>query len=789
MPVIMLADLLPEWKAGSPETSRPSAAFPGILQLLSTAGMSGEAAETSPPTAVPVSSPRLPKRQTAETAPRPEVQNAASTEMPVITSAPLVQNFPFAPAAPPTPVKTDRVETHVAPHAEAKASTAPRSVLLGTAPKVSVRSSDVELPDPLRVDPITPDETPLREEVPAEPLQVETSMKAAPVQTTPVRVAGVETNGTKPKDAVATEPLRVEGWRLTAGTIPMPGKAAPVHPGEDVPAETPLVDKSITPMPVKAVTAKANGVESWRFPAAAMPAPVKAVPAQPTGTVTAEPMLVDKARTPTPVKAVTVEAEGTQPTASLPAEPPRTDSGLLNPSTPPLPVKFAHVQDDEATVATEPPPVEIPVAPPVKVEPQQAQPNETGATVPRPVRLDASPKPGAQLLAGPIAPPLKADRVEPPQAESAPAPRRQTEPFPKAEAPAATPPPQRSFVGAVPTTVRQDHLPQAPAEPAGGRRTPHSREAQATRQDTSTGVATVVPSPAPVAVVVPEEPQSPQSPASSQDKFVAVEDQDAATTPFIPEALAKLVPGSELAFAARVVQIDSSQNQAPQPAVTFTPEEPRVAAKPAPVEAVRPPRREERNTPSDDAPEMIKHDAADPVPIRWQSVDPPENRTPASRPETLRPEIPAAARMQEAPQVREAPQIPAAARSIQLQFSGGEGRVQVQLVERAGEVQVAVHTPDARLAGALREDLPQLAAKLEQSGFRAETWHEAAALPAARTQESTASAFRQDLPDSPNGNPGSREQQQQQQQRQPVEDPRETKPPGQDFSWLFSSLQ
>jgi hypothetical protein len=51
--------------------------------------------------------------------------------------------------------------------------------------------------------------------------------------------------------------------------------------------------------------------------------------------------------------------------------------------------------------------------------------------------------------------------------------------------------------------------------------------------------------------------------------------------------------------------------------------------------------------------------------------------------------------------------------------------VDVRLIERSGEVRVAVRTPDAQLAGDLRANLSTLATRLEQSGFRAETWHPA----------------------------------------------------------------
>jgi hypothetical protein len=68
------------------------------------------------------------------------------------------------------------------------------------------------------------------------------------------------------------------------------------------------------------------------------------------------------------------------------------------------------------------------------------------------------------------------------------------------------------------------------------------------------------------------------------------------------------------------------------------------------------------------------------------------------------------------------PAPPNPARDITLRLTGGDQRVAVRLVERQGEVRVEVRTPDAGLAGDLRRDLPSLAERLEQSGFRAGTW-------------------------------------------------------------------
>ena len=62
-------------------------------------------------------------------------------------------------------------------------------------------------------------------------------------------------------------------------------------------------------------------------------------------------------------------------------------------------------------------------------------------------------------------------------------------------------------------------------------------------------------------------------------------------------------------------------------------------------------------------------------------------------------------------------------REIRLEVDRGERKVEVQLIERAGDVRVAVRTPDVRLATDIRDNLPALSSRLEQTGYRTETWH------------------------------------------------------------------
>jgi hypothetical protein len=126
------------------------------------------------------------------------------------------------------------------------------------------------------------------------------------------------------------------------------------------------------------------------------------------------------------------------------------------------------------------------------------------------------------------------------------------------------------------------------------------------------------------------------------------------------------------------------------------------------------------------------------------------------------------------------------AREIQLQLHEGEQRVDVRLTERSGELRVAVRTPDAQLAGALRAGLPALSARLEQTGFRADTWHPAMAHESARPPGHVSPS----VSDSNDTRNGSRQGGQQQ------SDPRQPRPntahaaksQRKEFRWLMSQL-
>ena len=138
-----------------------------------------------------------------------------------------------------------------------------------------------------------------------------------------------------------------------------------------------------------------------------------------------------------------------------------------------------------------------------------------------------------------------------------------------------------------------------------------------------------------------------------------------------------------------------------------------------------------------------------------------------------------------------APKPPLTAHDIRLEVRGEDQRVQVRLVERGGEVHVAVRTQDNHLAETLREDLPGLSSRLTESGFHTETWRPTASASAewhrpAETSNNTS-------PDS-NGQPrqNGRESQQENQHPGRPKIPREEidrKEKGKDFEWFISTTR
>lgn len=138
----------------------------------------------------------------------------------------------------------------------------------------------------------------------------------------------------------------------------------------------------------------------------------------------------------------------------------------------------------------------------------------------------------------------------------------------------------------------------------------------------------------------------------------------------------------------------------------------------------------------------------------------------------------------------EAPKTPASTRDIKLEVGSGDQRVELHLVEHGGDVHVAVRTPDTHLAGELRENLPALSSRLEQTGLRPEEWHTTTPVNGEwhRRVEHSAAASANDSNNQ--SRQDSRERQGDPEQRPPktLEEQPNRKEKGKDFAWFMSSL-
>jgi hypothetical protein len=83
------------------------------------------------------------------------------------------------------------------------------------------------------------------------------------------------------------------------------------------------------------------------------------------------------------------------------------------------------------------------------------------------------------------------------------------------------------------------------------------------------------------------------------------------------------------------------------------------------------------------------------------------------------------------------PSLSTAPKDISLQVSqAGEDKVQIRLVQQSGELHVAVRTGDPALAQGLQQGLPDLVSRLENRGFKTETWQPVSSVtPAAAAAE------------------------------------------------------
>ncbi len=135
----------------------------------------------------------------------------------------------------------------------------------------------------------------------------------------------------------------------------------------------------------------------------------------------------------------------------------------------------------------------------------------------------------------------------------------------------------------------------------------------------------------------------------------------------------------------------------------------------------------------------------------------------------------------------DAPPSPTAANDIKIALNDNGQRVELRVTERAGDIHVTVRTPDSQLATAMREDLPALSSRLEQSGLHSEMWRPtASAASENRGIETSAGNTPSDSREQPGG------RQQQEDRQQDPRNPQQTlnrKSDRKEFSWLFESIR
>lgn len=159
------------------------------------------------------------------------------------------------------------------------------------------------------------------------------------------------------------------------------------------------------------------------------------------------------------------------------------------------------------------------------------------------------------------------------------------------------------------------------------------------------------------------------------------------------------------------------------------------------------------------------------------------SRTASPQPQTV-PETPATAAT-EPPQMTSAAPTPGPA-GINIALNENGQRVELRVMERAGDIHVAVRTPDSQLATAMREQLPSLSSKLDQAGFHAEMWRPGASTAEHKIADSTGSGASSD------GRQSSDERERrdgQQQHGNPRQQGQTRKTDRKEFSWLLDSIR
>jgi hypothetical protein len=123
---------------------------------------------------------------------------------------------------------------------------------------------------------------------------------------------------------------------------------------------------------------------------------------------------------------------------------------------------------------------------------------------------------------------------------------------------------------------------------------------------------------------------------------------------------------------------------------------------------------------------------------------------------------------------------------IKLAINENGQRVELRVIERAGDIHVTVRTPDAQLASAMHEQLPALSSKLEQGGIHSEFWRPGAQAAGESKPIETAGNMASD------SRQESGERRQQQEPQDSEKNPRQNlnrKSDRKEFSWLLESIR
>jgi hypothetical protein len=232
---------------------------------------------------------------------------------------------------------------------------------------------------------------------------------------------------------------------------------------------------------------------------------------------------------------------------------------------------------------------------------------------------------------------------------------------------------------------------------------------------------------------------------------------------------------TEIAFAVRLTERAAAPESEPAPA----PERP-VASEPVnPMPAKAPQQAEAKKIVSESIPRERPAEPEKPVAAPKPAVSTPapaqpaRPTAPAAPPERPTAPAPAARADFEPARVEAAPQ-PVRELSMVVPGQGSGERkpepVEVKVVERAGQVHVAVRSSDPQLSRSLGENLGELVTKLESRGYATETWRPTAAAvaDAPATQQTQPGAGHESFQGSGRGHHGGagEDSSQQQQRRQ-----------------------